>query len=43
VRLLGGVRTPEDLLSLASPVETGSQVSEEELVGAGSTATDGGT
>ena len=43
VRLLDQVSTPEDLLSLASPVETGSQVNEEELVGAGSTATGGGT
>ena len=43
VRLLDQVSTPEDLLSLASPVETGSQVSQQELVGAGSTATDGGT
>ena len=43
VRLLDQVSTPEELLSLAATVETGSQVSEAEPVGAGSTATDGGT
>lgn len=43
VRLLDEVSTPADLLSLATPDETGSRVGEEELVGATATATDGGT
>jgi len=43
VRLLDEVSTPEDLLSLATPDESGPQVSEGELAGAASAATDGGT
>lgn len=43
VRLLGEVSTPEDLLSLATPAESGSRVDDAELVGAASPATDGGT
>ena len=43
VRLLDEVSTPADLLSLATPEETGSRVGEEEIVGAAATATDGGT
>ena len=43
VRLLDEVSTPEDLLSLAAPDESRSQVVEDELAGAASTATDGGT
>ncbi|MCK5489036.1 MAG: hypothetical protein KAI98_03565, partial [Gemmatimonadetes bacterium] len=42
VRLLGEVSTPEDLLSLATPVAPGSRIAEGELAGAGSPATDGG-
>lgn len=42
VRLLDEVSTPEDLLSLATPAEQGSQVGMDELAGASAT-TDGGT
>lgn len=42
VRLLDAVSTPEDLLSLATSDELGSQVGEDQLAGAASTATDGG-
>ena len=43
VRLLDEVRTPEDLLSLATPAEQASQVGEVDVVGAASTTTTGGT
>ena len=43
VRLLGEASTPEDLLSMATPAESGSRVEDAELVGAASPATDGGT
>jgi hypothetical protein len=43
VRLLDEVSTPADLLSLATPEETGTRVGEEEIVGAAATATGGGT
>lgn len=43
VRLLGEASTPEDLLSMATPAESGSRVEDAELVGAANTKPDGGT